>query len=107
MGRVSTDENDEILGIYATQICCLARLLPLMVGEKVEEADSNWRNLLLLISIVDYTFAPVISTTMIAYLKEMIHDHHSTLLEVYSSCPIILRLRYPQWMAKFGPLLRF
>lgn len=93
-----------IFVLLATQIWCLARLLPLMVGEKIDEADSNWRNLLLLLSIVDYTFAPVISTTMIAYLKEMIHDHHSTFLEVYSSCPIIPKmhymLHYPQWMAK-------
>ena len=66
----------------ATQIWCLARLLPLMVGDKIDEADRNWKNLLLLLTIVDYTFAPVISASMIAYLKEMIHDHHTTFLEI-------------------------
>ena len=86
----------------ATQIC-LARLLPLLVGDKIDEADRNWKNLLLL-TIVDYTFAPVISASMIAYLKEMIHDHHTTFLEIYPSSPIIPKIHYmvhnPEWMAK-------
>ena len=74
----------------ATKIWCFARLLPLMVGDKIDEADS--------------TFAPVISASMIAYLKEMIHDHQTTFLEIYPSSPIIPKMHYmvhyPEWMAK-------
>ena len=62
------------------------------------------KNLLLLLTIVDYTFAPVISASMIAYLKEMIDDHHTTFLEIYPPSPIIPKIHYmvhnPECMAK-------
>ena len=76
-----------------------------MVGEKIEEGDSHWENFLLHLNIVEYTFAPVISDSMIAYLREMIHDHHMTFKELYPSCPIIPKMyymiHYPQWMAQY------
>ena len=36
-----------------------------MVGEKIEEGNRHWENFLLHLSIVDYTFAPVISDGML------------------------------------------
>ena len=75
-----------------------------MVGDKIDQADRNCKNLLLLLTIVDYTFAPVLSASMIAYLKEMIHDHHTTFWEIYPSSPIIPKMHYmvhySKWMAK-------
>lgn len=52
--------------LAATQTWCLARLLPLLIGEKIPEEDDHWDNFLL---HLDYCFAPVTSTEMIAYLR--------------------------------------
>ena len=83
-------------------MCCLARLLPLMVGEKIEEGNRHWENFLLHLSIVDYTFVPVISDGIVAYIREMIHDHHLAFKELYPSCPINPKMHYmvhySQWM---------
>ena len=40
---------------------CLGRLLPVMLGECVPKEDEKWECFLLLLTIVDYIFAPVIS----------------------------------------------
>lgn len=60
----------------ATQMWCFGRLLPLMIGEKIEENNPHWDNFLLLLSIVDYCLAPVISKHWTAYLRMIISDHH-------------------------------
>lgn len=49
------------LFLIATQIWCLARLLPLMVGEKIGNDNQYWKNFLLQLKIVDNIFAPVVS----------------------------------------------
>ena len=41
----------------ATQMWCLARMLPLMIGKDVPEFDEHWSNYLLLLEILDYVFA--------------------------------------------------
>lgn len=75
-----------------------------MIGERITKDDKHWENFLLHLSIVDYTFAPVISDSMIAYLRELIHDHHTAFKELYPSSPIIPKMHYmihyPQWMAR-------
>lgn len=55
---------------------CLSRLLPLMIGEKVSETDARWQNFLLLLEIMDYLFAPVLSDDHVAYLHTLIEEHH-------------------------------
>ena len=72
-------------------MCCLARLLPLMVEEKIEEGNRHWENFLLHLSIVDYTFVPVISDGMVAYIREMIHDHHLAFKELIHHAQLIPR----------------
>ncbi len=90
--------------IIATQIWCLARLLPLMIGEKIEVDSVYWKNFLLQMRIVDYIFAPVVSQDIAAYLRELIEDHHLTFQSLYPSGPITPKMHYmvhyPQWMSK-------
>ena len=52
----------------ASQMWCLARLLPLMTGDSVPEHDAHWENFNLMLSITDYAFAPVTSEEIIPYL---------------------------------------
>jgi len=73
---------------------CLTRLLPLMIGHIVPENDDHWKNFLLLLSIMDLVFAPVLSTDCIAYLKELICDHHENFKSLYPMCSIFPKMHY-------------
>lgn len=80
--------------IVATQMWCLARLLPMMIGDKVPHDDEHWKNFTLLLTILDYVFAPVISTDCVAHLKELICEHHQAFKELYPTCSIIPKMHY-------------
>lgn len=65
------------LSIVATQMWCLARLLPLMIGNSVPEGDPNWDNFLLLLKIADYILSPITSQSIAALLTTLIEDYLS------------------------------
>lgn len=94
-----------IIYLYlASQMWCLSRLLPLMIGEMVSEQDPKWENFLLMLTITDYAFAPVTSEEIIPYLKSLIRDHHEAFKELYPNCPIIPKMHYlihlPEWLLR-------
>ena len=65
-----------------------------MIGHRVPEDDEHWRNFLLLLRILDYMFAPVVSKDCVAYLKELISDHHGDFKVLYPGCSIIPKMHY-------------
>ncbi|XP_028419229.1 uncharacterized protein LOC114544960, partial [Dendronephthya gigantea] len=60
----------------ASQMWCLFRFLPIMIGDKVDEQLENWHCLLKLWNIVQICTSPGITKADAAYLKVMINDHH-------------------------------
>ena len=83
---------------------CLARLLPLMIGEFIPEDDDRWELFTTFLSIVDYVLAPTTNEDIIEYLRKLIEDHHSRFCELYPHCSIISKQHYmihfPDWMRK-------
>lgn len=93
----------QLLNVYitiATQMWCLARLLPLMIGMK----DVLIGKILCLLSIVDYCLAPVIHKDWAAYLRMLIDEHHNEFLRSYPSCKLTPKMHYmihyPEIMCK-------
>ena len=88
--------------ISASQVWCLGRLLPLIIGDLVPDDDPYWDNYLLLLTIVDYVFAPTLSKRTPAFLTVLISDHLSQFKEIYTNCSIIPKQHYlihiPQWI---------
>lgn len=88
----------------ASQMWCLARLLPLMIGDIASEDEPHWDNFLLMLSIVDYLFAPVTSGDIASYVKLLINEHHQAFCNLYPNAPIIPKLHYmihlPEWMTQ-------
>ncbi len=80
--------------LLASQMWCLGRLLPLMIGDQVSEDDEKWKNFLLLLSIMDYLLAPTITLNCISHLRELIQEHHETFKDLYPSCTIIPKMHY-------------
>lgn len=87
----------------ASQTWCLLRLLPLMVGDFIQEGDPHWRNFLLLLAICDYVCAPVVSKGVAGHLRLMIKEHHENFCELYSR-PLTPKFHYmihmPQWIVQ-------
>ena len=83
---------------------CLARLLPLLIANKIPEDNPEWQNFILLLRIMEYVFSPVLSLDAVAYLRMIINEHHETFLQIYPSCRITPKLHYvlhyPEWIAK-------
>ena len=77
----------------ASQMWCLARLLPLMIGERIDDDDLYWNNFVLL-TIVDYVLAPVVSKDCIAYLRVLIDDHHQSFKALYPNYRLTPKMHY-------------
>lgn len=88
----------------ADQMWCLARLLPIMIGDLVPKDDPHWANFLDFLTIVDYVFAPVLSSDAVSFLHDIIEKHHETFHALYPHCSIIPKLHYmihiPEWILK-------
>ena len=84
---------------------CLARYLPLMVGDiTVPEDNEKWLLFLSLLTIIDYVFAPKCTSDTISYVRLLIHDHLVEFKWLYPNCHIIPKQHYmihiPDWMER-------
>ena len=88
----------------ASEMWCLARLLPLMICDYVNEDDDKWQLFLDLLTIMDYIFAPIANMDIVSYVRVLIGDHLTRFCELYPGCSIIPKQHYmihiPQWMEK-------
>ncbi len=109
-GHYTTIHNDVLLVLslcvfVASQLWCLAKMLPLMIGQFIIEDEEHWENFLLLLSITDFIFGPTVSQDFIPYLKEAIQEHHVNFSKLYSSAPITPKLHYmihlPEWLLRY------
>ena len=94
----------QIHSFLAIQIWCLARLLPLMIGEHIPLNNANWNNFTLLVTIIDYIFAPLTSDEISSYVAMLLKEHHERFTELYPNSPIIPKMHYmihlPEWMRR-------
>ena len=90
----------------ASQMWCLARFLPLLIGDKVLDDDERWHNFLTLLEIVDRVLAPVTSMSIIADLQHLINLHHSEFKRLYPNNSITPKMHflvhYPELMARYA-----
>ena len=54
---------------------CLARMLPLLIGDLIPVGDEYWDNFLCLLGIEEIVFAPVTSTQLAAYLAVQVEQY--------------------------------
>lgn len=96
---------------HAVQNWNFLRLLPLIIGDKVQDPQDNvWQLLLQLKDIVDLICAQQISKAQVAYLDVLIQEYLETRKALFPD--INLRPKhhylrhYPGLILKFGPLIR-
>ena len=83
--RPSTQKSLEKMKQTASQMWCLLRMLPFLIGHLVPYDSPEWKLYLLLRTIMDLVFAPTISFDATFALEAMIAEHHSVYLEVCRS----------------------
>ena len=83
---------------------CLVRLLPLLIGELVDYEEIHWECFKLILTVMNYAFAPVTSVDAALYLKMIINEHHHLFKDGYPNSPIIPKQHYivhlPEWLIK-------
>ena len=79
-----------------TRAACVlvVRLLPLMIGNEISTDNEHWCNYLLLLEMLDYIFAPTLTSEAVADLKILVNDHHQTFKNLYPTSPIIPKMHY-------------
>ena len=85
---------------------CLARCLPLIIGDHILLYYTSWETFLLFLTITDYVFAPICCHNDIAYIKELIKEHHEMFHLSYSDSSFIPKLHYivhtPEWLLRYA-----
>lgn len=84
----------------AAQMWLCGRLLPALFGFAVPEGDDRWENLLVLLKICEYLFAPVLSSDDLGYLKVLVHQHHCEFVRLYPDNSVTPKLHYMVHMAR-------
>lgn len=106
-----TPGSDKLSG-HAVQNWCLLRMLPVLIGEKIESPGENqtWQLILLLREIVSLICAPAISTGQIAYLRVLIDEYLYFRKQAFPDQKLRPKhhyvSHYPELIIRFGPLIR-
>ena len=102
---------DGASGQTASQMWCLKRYLPLIIGDKVPEGNEYFEVILLLLECMDYIFSAEITTEETFVLKQLIKDHHEHFLEMFPERNLKPKhhfmTHYPYQMRMLGPLIHF
>ena len=89
----------------ASQMWCLGRYLPLIVGDLVPSENLHWDNYIMLLDIVDEIFAPVTTPDRADYVVMMVEDFLEGFKELYPSRPLTPKMHFmvhmPSWMKRF------
>ena len=80
----------------------LARLLPVMIGQYIDEDDKHWNHFLQLLEIMEYTFSPTVLPTTPAHLKVIIESNLTSYQELYPDSTFTPKMHYivhiPQYL---------
>ena len=72
---------------------CLARFLPLIIGDLIPRDDSNWENFLIFLNIMDYTLSPSTTPEKMAYLSVLVEEFLTDISQLYDR-PLTPKMQY-------------
>ena len=93
-----------------SQMWCLVRLLPLMVGTNVPEDDNAWEVLLMLLKAMEYICSPELRTGHIDVMHDIIQEFFALRLRTFPEYELRPKdhyiLHYEKQMKSMGPLIQ-
>ena len=78
----------------ATQMWCLGRFFPLMIGHFVPEENSNWSHFLQLLDIMELVFASRVHPDMPPYLQFLIAENLEKFKVLYPTSSFKPKMHY-------------
>lgn len=94
-----------------SQMRCFCRLLPLSVGDSMEETDAYWKLYMSLLDVLDYVCAFKFNNGDIEFLNELVEIFTKQRLELFPDAitkpKLHYLLHYGQQIKKFGPLRHY
>ena len=89
----------------ASQAWCLGRFLPLLIGDLVPRNYEKWNVFLILLKIMEYAFAPVISEDQLDYLQMLTEDYLIQFIRHYPERKLVPKMHYlihvASWVKRF------
>ena len=96
--------------LTAAQSLLLARIFPLLVGDKVPPNDAHWQVYLVLCKLLDVLMSPWSSADLCGHLHVLIQEHHTLFIQVYSQDKVTPKFHflhhYPEQILRTGPMVR-
>lgn len=81
--------RDNSLKQHASQMWCLMRVLPLLIGSFIPEGNLLWSLILELMKIVDVAFSDSVTEGLSLYLKHLIQEHHSLFRQIFPNTNLL------------------
>ena len=78
----------------ASQMLCLGRLLPLMIGNLIPEEDERWQLFTLLIQAAMIVLSPMVNKNSLGVLEGLIEEHHTLFCTHYPGRSVIPKMHY-------------
>ena len=101
------NEKAITIGGQAAENWCLLRLLPVIIGDKVDPRDPVWQLVITLKELVELVCAPKITTVQVAYLNIVVVEYLETRKTSDHLKPKHhYLLHYASLILKLGPLIR-
>jgi len=109
------DENDkrsrpttrDVNKMSASEVLCFLRILPLLVGDKIEVDDEYWNLVILLNSITEIVFSKSVNKNCHFFLSAQIEEYLETLCKLFQN-PLKPKhhhlVHYPRVLREMGPL---
>jgi hypothetical protein len=95
----------------AAKMTCLFKLLPFIIGDKIEIDNKYWDMYIKLSEIIDSLYLEHIDETICNDLKSKISDHHTFFKRLFPMITLKKKhhnmVHYPSAMLKIGPLANF
>ena len=92
-----------LYSILASQMWCLARMLPLVIGDLVPENEPHWEHFLCLLQIEEIVFAQRTTVQLAAYLSVLVDSYLREYTSLYEK-PVTPKqhymVHYPQQIIK-------
>ena len=86
----------------ASQMWCLGRFLPLLIGEFIPVEDRYWENFLTLLTVLDFVFAPATTVAKADYAAMLTEDFLTEFKDLYPERRLTPKMHYmvhfPSWM---------
>ena len=103
--------TDKCISGHAVQVWCFLRMLPLLIGDKIQDTnDPVWRLLIQLRSVVEHVCRPTYTVAQVVDMNEVIEEYLYSRSENFPLETLKPKhhflAHYPQLTMQCGPLIR-